>query len=208
MVQLKAISLTRWTARTDGGGLLAAPGTLDLGQAVLRHGSPVLQATFVHVATNSIHFFWLLGDDGKQHLTRLQCKACKKDLTLEHLFDPVCPAIFAQRFRSDLQLDLISLLTPVPCTARWLRAHRASSLTRQLASLFPSPPWVTSLDLLGRHRTLVSCGAFTRAQATSASRSLGFASAEDGRSTLLQMRLLCLQHIDALFRRRKEEAAR
>ena len=205
MVQLKAISLTRWTARTDGGGLLAAPGTLDLGQAVLRHGPPALQAIFVHVATNSIHFLWLLGDDGREHLSRLQCKACKTDLTLKHLF--ACQAIFARRFRSDLQLDLISLLAPVPCTARWLWAHRGITLTRQLESLFPCPPSVTPRELR-RHRTLVSCGAFTRAQATSASRSLGFASAEDGRSTLLQMRLLCLQHIDALFRRRKEEAAR
>jgi hypothetical protein len=48
------------------------------------------------------------------------------------------------------------------------------------------------------------CGAFTRSQGTSASRLLGFASAQDGIPTLLELRLLCLNHIDTLFSGLKE----
>ena len=39
--------------------------------------------------------------------------------------------------------------------------------------------------------------ALKNTNATSASRLLGFASAEDSKAILLQMRLLCLKHIDS-----------
>ena len=57
-----------------------------------------------------------------------------------------------------------------------------------------------------RHLTRLICGAFTNRQATAAAKSLGFDSAEAGRATLRQLRLLCLEHIEKVFSDRKEIA--
>ena len=61
LARLKSTSLAKWTSRKDGRGDLAGPAMVDLGQAVLRHGSAAQQATLVHVATNSIEYFWPAG---------------------------------------------------------------------------------------------------------------------------------------------------
>ncbi len=81
------------------------------------------------------------------------------------------------------------------------------SCSQQLLPLFPFPPSAADQEQV-RHRARTLCGAFTKSQATAAAKQLGFASAADGRPTMLQIRLLCLQHIDTLFGSLKKKAAR
>ena len=57
-----------------------------------------------------------------------------------------------------------------------------------------------------RHLARLICGAFTNRQATAAAKSHGLDSAEAGRATLRQLRLLCLEHIETVFSDRKEIA--
>jgi hypothetical protein len=129
----------------------------------------------------------------------MRCTRCLQLLSLEHLVE--CQGPIGVAFRVDLQRDLLALLSSVACTAHWLRAHHGQTLARQLLSIFPCPAPVPS-----QHLTRMLCDAFTRSQACAASRLLGFPSAEDGKSTLLQVRLLCLKHIDSLFRGLKRAA--
>ena len=76
-----------------------------------------------------------------------------------------------------------------------------------LLHLFPSAPSATAEEQR-RHLTRLICGAFTNGQATSAAKALGFDSSQSGRSTLRQLRLLCLEHIDKVYNSSRKEAAR
>jgi hypothetical protein len=203
LAHIKSCALTRWTEKPDGLSLLAGPGMLDLGTAVLKHSSTELQATFLHVATNSIDYHWMRGADRDGQLQRMRCTACAKFLSLDHLAE--CRGPLGVAFHAGLQRDLLSLLAKSASTSAWLLKHRGRTLLQQLLSLFPCPAPVPSPEY-SRHITRSMCGAFTHSQATSASRLLGFASVEDGAPTLLQMRLLCLQHVDTLFRGLKPAA--
>ena len=134
----------------------------------------------------------------------MQCVHCVQILSLEHLVE--CRGPIGVAFRASLQRGLFTLLSSVACTARWLRINHGQTLLQQLLSIFPCPALIPSLEHT-QHLIRMLCGAFTRSQSTSASRLLGFASAEDGKLTLLQMRLLCLKHIDTLFCGLKQAAA-
>ena len=74
-----------------------------------------------------------------------------------------------------------------------------------LLSIFPLSA-SASVAEIHRHLTRVMCGAYTRSQATTASKLMSFDSIDEGRHTLVQMRLLCLQHLDTLFGGLKEPA--
>jgi hypothetical protein len=203
VAQLKSVAMTRWSALAECRGFLAGPGMLDLGAAVLKHGPPASQAAFVHVATNSIEYHWPAAP--KSPLQRLHCNRCAALLTLEHLV--VCRADVGVSFRFNLHCDILAVLKREACTAEWRRKHANMHLRQHLLILFPFPASASDQEQV-RHRTRTLCGAFTQSQATAAAKQLGFASATDGRPTMLQIRLLCLQHIDTLFSSLKEKAAR
>jgi hypothetical protein len=174
-----------------------------LGRDALRHGSAQHQTTLVHVATNSIEFLWLEDPGGRSFLHRLRCGPCDCHLSMSHLAD--CPAPDGVAFRSKLRRSILRLLSSADCTSGWLRVNSRLELGALLLSLFPiaaSAP----VEEQRRHLTRLICGAFTNRQATAAAKSLGFDSAEAGRATLRQLRLLCLEHIETEFSDQKEIA--
>ena len=77
-----------------------------------------------------------------------------------------------------------------------LRNGRATNVVDDLLwQLFPSPPGAP----LNLHSAHVMCGVFSARQANAASKSLGFARADDGRRIMQQLRLLCIDGVHKLF---------
>ena len=117
-----------------------------------------------------------------------------------------CPAPDGVAFRSKLRRAILRLLSSTDCTSGWLRVNSRLELGALLISLFPIAASAPAEEQC-RHLTRLICGAFTNRQATAAAaKSLGFYSAEAGRATLRQLRLLCLEHIEKVFSDRKEIA--
>ena len=203
LARLKSTALSRWTSRTDGRGDLAGPAMIDLGQAVLRHGSIAQQTTLVHVATNSIEFFWPAGSVRNDQLKRLHCAPCNKVLTPSHLAE--CPEPTCCQFRIRLAGDIHNILVAEACTRDWRIANSRLTLSELLFSLFPLAATATAQERL-RHLTCLLVGAFTGRQANAAAKRLGFPYAEAGRSCLLQLRLRCLENIHQVYRSWKEAA--
>ena len=198
LIRIKALSLQKCMSKTDGRGSLAGVAMIDLGQAVLRHGSSSQQLTLVHVATNSIEFFWpaAVAGNPKPSLQRLQCGQCGVVLTLDHLVD--CPAPHCLQFRIQLASDIRRTLSADACTRDWLVANSRLMLNDLLLTLFPIAASASVQERL-HHLTCLLVGAFTRRQANIAAKSIGFASAESGRPYLLQLRLLCLESINRVY---------
>jgi hypothetical protein len=203
LARLKSTSLSKWMSRTDGRGDLAGPAMIDLGRAVLRHGSVVQQTTLVHVATNSIEFFWPAGSVRNDQLKRLQCVQCNQVLTLPHLAECLAPPCL--QFHSRLLGDIRNILAAEVCTRDWRIANSRLTLSELLFSLFPLAATATAQERL-RHLTCLFVGAFTDRQANAAAKRLGFPSAEDGRPCLIQLRLQCLESLHQVFRSWKEAA--
>ena len=204
MHQLKAAELHHWCGmRRDGEisqGDLAAEAMVDLGKAVLRGGSASHQSTFVHVATNSIHFFWALDNTLKQ----LNCEDCDCVCSLLHLHE--CGSMRGITLRRELAIDIRDCLRADACTHAWLRATARLSLCDLLGTLFPLSAAASDAERQ-LHLSLLLVGAFSRRQANAAAKLAGFASGEDGRACMLRIRLLCLKHIGDSFARWKEAAA-
>ena len=126
----------------------------------------------------------------------VHCAACDAEITLAHLAECLSPT--GVRFRVELRRDILLLLSADARAAPWLRASRRLQLLALLLSLFPfaasSPPAEQY-----RHLTRLMCGAFSRHQESAAAKSLGFLTAEEGRDTLRQLRVLCLEHIQRVY---------
>ena len=97
------------------------------------------------------------------------------------------------------------MLSSADCISGWLSVNSRLELGALLLSLFPIAASAL-VEEQRRHLTRLICGAFTNRQASAAAKSLGFDSAEAGRATLRQLRLLCLEHIEKVFSDRKEIA--
>jgi len=214
MSQLQAAALSRHAkdaAKPESTSYLIGDGSLELGGIVLSHGSASLQRAFVHVATNSIHHLWLpTGRADRSHtvqcLTCVPCTAAHappQAFTLQHLV--ACPHRAAIAFRARLRAAITAELATSPCTAAWLRSNGGKELGAMLLSLLRIAA-AASLAEQHLHSTRLLCGAFTRRQARAAARSLGFATAEDGRQPLINLRLQCLEHCNTFFSHRKERA--
>jgi tRNA(Arg) A34 adenosine deaminase TadA len=209
IAQLRQQALAKWQSKVDASGIsdgfVAGAALLDTAKAVLACGTPEQQATLVHVATSSIQAHWhqpVAADPAARAVLRsLQCTGCLVACTLEHLAS--CPAASGTRFRADLQRDVLRTLASDPCTADWLRAHGRLALPALLLRLMPVPAEsdVGPPVLVAKHRhlTRVMCGVFSARQANAAAKSLGFATAEDGRHLLQQLRLRCLDRVGAFF---------
>lgn len=186
---------------------------VDLGRAVLAHGTPEQQCTFLHVATHSIHFFRAASSLPSDPLQQLQCSACRCALTLLHLSD--CPAAASLAFRDALRDELVLLLSSCPATAGWLRAHGASPLEQQLQVLFPPPPppdlaasgaAAGASSFLFGHLACCMVGAFTDSDAKAAARRLHLSKPAERRELMLSMRLLFLTSIGRHFASLKTRA--
>jgi exonuclease III len=185
-------------------GYFPSASCVDASRDVLRHGSPAQQITFLHVATNSVHYHLVAaaGADGS-HLQQLSCEDCAMPLTLEHLSE--CMSEVCATFRRQLATNLHAMLARhAPAAACCLRM-RGAALPQLIGDLFP--PAIGASDD-ERRRTLCTamCGLFSSAQVKSAARTLGFTSAGDlpaGRKALVDFRLLCLSALDDLYATRK-----
>ena len=181
--------MTYWTAKVGSQGALDGEAMTHLGRDALRHGSAQHQTTLVHVPTSSIEFHWLENAGGHSSFHRLRCGPCDCHPSLSHLAD--CPAPEGVAFRSKLRRAILRLLSSPNCSSGWLRVNSRLELGALLLSLFPITASAPAEEQR-RHLTRLICGAFTNRQATAAAKSLGFDSAEAGRATLRQLRLLCL----------------
>lgn len=205
MAQLKHAELAHWNALPGPAppGELACEATIELGRAVLQSGKASHQSTFLHVALNSIHFFW--ASDGE--LTTLQCEHCQEPRSLGHLFD--CVSIDSIIFQHETAILVRDCFGADPCTRGWLHTSRGLPLRALLLSLFPLPAAASeSRAEQQRHFTCLLVGAFTRRQSNAAAKLAGFASGKDGRVCLLQLRLRCLEHVEHTFGRWKAAADR
>ena len=184
-------------------GIFASEGTIELGRVVMNSGSATQQATFVHIATNSIHYYWpRLGPDPHDSvLTQVPCTAeCTASdtnyLTLEHLAH--CRSRISRRCHQQLRDELIQHLTCFDACHAWLAAHSRDSLFPLLSNLFPLPGSVTVEEFLV-HPARCLIGAYTRSECTKAGKTLGFNELSEGRSALDQLRLLCVTHIGQFY---------
>ena len=195
IAQLKAQQLDHWRSQPASDtmdGAFAGAALLDSSKVVLAHGSPVQQAAFMHIATNSIQCCWqLLADGVTRKLQPLWCTTCGVALTLSHLVSCLDHTIF----RYNQRLAVLALLASDARTGAWLMAHQHLPFMQLLWQLFPPPPGIP----LHLHSALVMCGVISARQANAASKSLGFARAEDGRRFMQQLRLLCIDGVHKLF---------
>jgi hypothetical protein len=203
MAQLKDAELAHWNALPGAipPGELACEAIVELGRAVLQSGKASHQSTFLHVALNSIHLFWASNGE----LTLLQCEDCQEPRSLGHLFD--CVSIDSIIFQHETAILVRDCFGADPCTRGWLHASRRLPLRALLLSLFPLPAAASHAEQQ-RYFTCLLVGAFTRRQANAAAKLAGFASGEDGRACLLQLRLRCLEHVGHAFGRWKAAADR
>jgi ribonuclease HI len=204
LAQLKTAALGRWAglpASPIADGSFACAALLDTSRVVLAHGSASQQATFVHVATNSIHACWHKQADGSRaRVQPLLCATCATPLTLAHL--SVCPSDGAE-FRMKQRVAWSQLLASCAESKQWHSLHWHLSFTALLLRLFPPPPGVPN-DL---HITRLMCGVFSAQQSNAAAKLLGFAVAADGTRLMQQLRLCCLDGVHHFFHARKIAAS-
>jgi exonuclease III len=208
MAQLKSQALAHWESKSalEAQGYIAGAGVLELSRAVLRSGSPALQAAFVHVATNSAHFLLHAARPSDAVAVSLPCPHAPCDsaaLCVAHMLE--CDWRPVRYFRGKLRREIASAVSSDPCTAAWLGLHGGLPLRALLQKLFPVPASATAAECT-RYLTRAMCGAFSKPQENAASRALGFPSVEVGRPVLLRVRLLCLEHVHRFYCRLKTGA--
>lgn len=197
IVQLKAQRMEHWRnqpAADTMDGAFAGAALLETSKVLLSHGSPAQQATLLHIATNSIQCRWqLLADGATRRVQPLQCDTCGVSLTLTHLVTCLDHTVF----RYNQRIAVLALLASDARTSSWTRClmHQHLPLMELLLQLFPLP-LDTSPD---KHFARVLCGVFSSRQANAASKSLGFACAEDSRRLMQQLRLICVKGVHNLF---------
>ena len=211
LTELQQQAMSRWSARLRTAadqGLFAGQGMVDLGRMVMRLGSPEQQATLVHVATNSIHWFLQPdpGDPSKRLLQQLHCDSCDTTLTIIHLFN--CPLARPARHRTRLRRAIVDLLGQSDEGKEWLRTRPALSLGEPvdlLRQLFPPSAEAAASDGLALHSDRCLVGALTQRELGAASRSLGFLDKKAGLAVLHRVQLACLDRIQRFFAKVKKQ---
>jgi ribonuclease HI len=195
IAQLKVRHLERWcnTPPSDTmDGAFACTALLDSSRVVLAHGSPSQQASFMHIATNSIQCCWQQSADGSSRQVKpLWCASCDVALTLTHLTECADNAVF----RFNQRVVVLTLLSSYAWTQPWLDVRRHLSLTELLLELLPRPP-DTPMHL---HVTRIVCGVFSARQANAALKSLDCIRAQDGRRLMQELRLCCVDGVQTFF---------
>jgi len=194
----KELTLQRWLIKGNWSGFFACKGIIELGQSVLRTGSAFHQSALIHLATNSVHFYWSDTDGRESELLQLQCDDCsyviasEVPLTIDHL--AICPSASAIQTRATICRVVLQHLNSFPNCVTWLRAHGRSSLSEVMSSLFPLSVTATPEEvILYLPRCMI--GGFTVGESTQASKMLRFHSLTDGHSALDQLRFKCLHFL-------------
>ena len=199
LLQLRADDLAKWTAKVDHQGRFAGAGMIELGRIALRFGTPAQQVTLLHVATNSIDFFWRRDPlpARTSSLAQVQCAPCAVTMSLEHLAD--CPAPAATLLRRCLRDDIVRCLSIFPAADGWLRRHSHVDLAPLLLRLFPAAVGVSAAD---RQVHIARCmlGAFTKSESSAAAKQLGLQpTPQDALCAMRDVRLLCLESIEQFY---------
>ena len=212
-------ALEHWQQKKDNTRFFASQAISHLGRVVLKHGSAELQASFVLLATHSLHYMWL---PDKAGLHEMQCDTCAAPiddlsdseddrnhyLTPSHLTS--CTDTIGVRFRERLRLQIINTLHPHPAAQPWLRQHQHASLSSILLSLCPTSAAASAANQ-PRHLTYVMCGVLTTTQVNAAVRTLGFTDPLDvtqGQRAVRALQLLCLDHVRQVYATRKDRILR
>jgi hypothetical protein len=111
--QIRSQVFHKWQAKLEKGDLVgqfAHAGVVDMGRVVLKHGSFIEQQTFIHVATNSIHYYCQPVDGPEagrpSPLQQHRCVPCDHTMTVFHLM--TCPEPPAVAMRQGLQHDILA----------------------------------------------------------------------------------------------------
>lgn len=191
-LQLRASALVKWKSKADQA--FASLGAIDLGRVVLKHGSAAQQRSFVHLATNSFHFYWPPeSDEAPPALQQVHCNSCDDVMTITHASD--CPSAKMAHFRDLLQSSISTSLvaTKLASVTDWLHANRHLTLSAVLLRLFPPPP-AAPPDEIRRHTARCMIGAFTLRESNAADKLLGIPRSNQHPSPLERVRLLCVDH--------------
>ena len=196
---------------------LLTPGMLELGCVVMRSAvvgdggsTPLQQATFVHVSTNTVHFHWHRDADARipARIVQLQCDECASPLTLTHL--AACQQPGGVQYRRRLHRRLVRVLSRTASAAAWLSASNSVGLDALLARLVPAPPDLASRDRARAEsdaqsrRARLMLGAFTATESRAAARTIGIEVAAEGALVMRRARLTCLDAVERHYTRLKE----
>ena len=206
-VRMKAMMKEKWANKPLPQSYFADADMQELGCVVLRHGSAAQQATFLHIATNTIQYHWMSdhADGSSSTLQPVRCSAgCGEALTLDHL--ATCQEAMCESFRQQLRTNILNLLAEVDDTQSWLRQCNHLALLELLRRLFPAPQTVDCILQWDRHPIYAMCGAFSRNEASAAIKTLGFIDKSEGQTLLRRLRLLCIDHIATFYLSRKQQA--
>jgi hypothetical protein len=202
--QLKSMAFARWQAKLEKGdqsGQFAHVGTMDMGRTVLKSGSHDEQQTFVHVATNSIHYHLqplsLGADPGPGELKQRECEPCGAILTVHHLM--TCPEPLAIGMRRDLQLDILAAFGRLDECQDWCRAMSRLDHQQMARTLFPPPAAAVSAGARLDHLVRCMIGAFTHSECQRAIKSLGIKKHKEGLGAFDRFRCVCLAHIAKFY---------
>ena len=215
--RVRALAVTRWRAKSLVEGQYffgpAAAALIQLGRVVLGHASADAQAAMMLIVTNSIQYYWPPGRGAA--LQQLTCSdVCDHKLSLQHLATCTVSARCVN-FRANLQQSIVDMLEQYqPATTVWLHRHRRSPLTELLLGLFPmSSCGIATVygasDGHARrdfHQTTNMCGMYTGAQMTAAIKTLGFERTAKGQTSMQQLRLMCIEHIQLEYTSQKQIA--
>jgi hypothetical protein len=204
-IRLRALMLSHWKS-IDNQGAFACDGMIELGRVIMSNGgghgaSPLHQSTLVHVATNSLHYYFPAARGSR--LTELVC-ACGAICTISHL-----QACNIDRHHAQLHRSIITYLSTTSCSPVWLIKNTGTTMSSMMSSLFPTPHTPHThgddidftLDDIAHHRTLMMIGAFTTTQSNAAAKALGIVDSNDVRDVMSRIRQLCLEHIGNLYTR-------
>ena len=209
MCIMRSAATDRWLvhhAATQG--QIGGAGVIQSARHVMRHGSRTQQSTFVHVATNTIHYHWLDDADArprvKARLAELQCgDACATSLTIVHL--AVCNQHMP--YRIELRDAIVLLMEQHQCTDAWVRAHQHESLHSFLKFMFPRPASLSaeSADAALVRRAQLMIVALTDAESDAAAKRIGFDDESEGRAIVSKMRLIEHDQIIKYYNKLKKE---
>jgi ribonuclease HI len=189
-------------------GMFASTGTIDLGRVIMKFGSAQEQATFIHLATNTIDCYWkTVPNDANPALeektySHLQCEfdTCKTDMNILHF--STCLNSKACSSRQLLQNSLMQSITDSQSKSNWLGVNRRFELSTFLLRLFPPSADTRSVDDRNRHIARCMMGAFTCTEANAAAKLLSFSVKNTSKQTPSPMdliRLLCVKHFTHTF---------
>ena len=184
---------------------------IHLGRIILKHGSHQQQQTFVHVASNTIHYHRVTDPNDHSsspstHLTQLECSDCHgQPLTLAHLM--LCRGPTALDFHRDLLHSILDQgFSHITECQHWLsHAKDHVDLHDLMIWLFPPSARLTSVDERHDHTIRCMIGAFTIGQSTSAMLRLGIKDLKVGQSAFVTIRQVCLQHIGQFYHAIKQQ---